>query len=209
MQHNNSPIPDGGAPTRNRPFGLDLREPFTHLDGFDGHQQRRLSALRGQFADEESYDRLVAGDPLVYEVYEMHRPKIAGELLSGISIIHPGQVGDEFYMTKGHFHTVRATSEIYYCLHGRGYLLMQTEEGDWAAEEFYTGRVVYVPPHWAHRSVNTGKDDDLVTFFSYPANAGHDYATIEQRGFRKLIVSKNGSAVIVENPRWLAGDGGR
>lgn len=209
MPHNDLPIPVGGAPTRDRPFGLDLRGPFTHLDGFDRHQQRRLSALRGQFADEESYNRMVVDDPLVYEVYEVHRPEIAGELLHGISIVRPGKVGDEFYMTKGHFHRLRATSEIYHCLLGRGYLLMQTEEGDCAAEEFYRGRVVYVPPNWAHRSINTGEDEDLVTFFSYPGNAGHDYATIEQYGFRKTIVSKNGSAVIVDNPRWAAADGRR
>lgn len=209
MQGNNVLISDRGAPTRNRPFGLDLKEPFTHPAGFDGHLQRRLSTLRGQFADEDSYDRLMVRDPLVYEVYEMHRPEVVGELLHGISIVHPGQVGDEFYMTKGHFHSVRATAEIYHCLRGRGYLLMETEAGDWAAEEFYPGRVVYVPPNWAHRSVNTGKDEALVTFFSYPGNAGHDYATIEERGFRKIIVSKNGGAVILDNPRWLAGNDGR
>jgi glucose-6-phosphate isomerase len=171
--------------------------------------QRRLSSLSGQFTDEDSYNRLVARDPLVYEVYEMRRPEVVGELLHGMSIVHPGQVGDEFYMTKGHFHSVRATAEIYYCLQGRGYLLMETEAGDWAAEEFYPGRVVYVPPNWAHRSVNTGKDEALVTFFSYPGNAGHDYATIEERGFRKIIVSKNGGAVILDSPRWLAGNDGR
>jgi len=39
---------------------------------------------------------------------------VAGELLFGVSIVHPGKVGNEFYMTKGHFHTVLETAEIYH-----------------------------------------------------------------------------------------------
>ena len=31
------------------------------------------------------------------------RPEVAGELLHGVSVIHPGVVGNEFFMTKGHF----------------------------------------------------------------------------------------------------------
>jgi glucose-6-phosphate isomerase len=44
---------------------------------------------------------------------------------------------------------------------------------------------------------------DLVTFFVYPADAGHDYGSIEKQGFRKLIVEQDGRPAIVDNPRWL------
>ena len=107
-------------------------------------------------------------------------------------------------MTKGHFHSVRATAEIYYCLHGSGVLLMENAEGDWAAETLTPGRVVYVAPYWAHRSINTGQSEDLVTFFVYPGHAGHDYATIEQRGFRKRVIARGGGFEVVDNPVWLA-----
>lgn len=125
----------------------------------------------------------------------------SGELLHGISIVHPGKVGDEYYMTKGHFHTVLETAEVYVCLSGQGAMVMETPEGDWAVEWLAPGRVLYVPPRWAHRSVNTGPDD-LITLFAYPGHAGHDYGTIEQQGFRKLIVERDGAAVVVDNPRW-------
>lgn len=69
-------------------------------------------------------------------------------------------------------------------------------------EEFRPGRVVYVTPGWAHRSINFSEHEDLVTFFVYPSHAGHDYATIESRGFRKLILHEAGGCRIADNPRW-------
>lgn len=186
-----------------RPFGFNLIGPCAPPVTFDAHIERRLSALRGQFSHQEAYARLLVSDPLIYEVYEMRRPEVAGELMHGISIVHPGRVGEEFYMTKGHFHSVRATAEIYYCLRGHGILLMENEVGDWAAETLTPGRVLYVSPGWAHRSINTGDADDLVTFFVYPGHAGHDYATIEQRGFRKLILARGERFEIVDNPLWF------
>lgn len=155
--------------------------------------------MQDQFADRSAYQALLeAGNPLLYEVYEHRRPEIAGELLSGLSVVHPGRVGDEFYMTKGHYHSVRATAEIYHCLEGSGVLLMENESGETAVEAFVPGRIVYVTPGWAHRSVNTGKDD-LVTFFVYPGNAGHDYAAIASSGFRKRVVDLHGEVTIIDN----------
>jgi glucose-6-phosphate isomerase len=51
--------------------------------------------------------------------------------------------------------------------------------------------------------VNTSSDEDLVTFFVYPGNAGHDYGSIEKQGFRKLVVERDGQAEVIDNPRWL------
>ena len=158
----------------------------------------------GQYLDQDAYNKMLGeGDSLLYEVYELKRPEVAGEILHGISIVHPGKVGDEFYMTKGHYHTVLDTAEIYYTLMGEGYMVMETPEGDWAVEKLSPGSVLYVPPRWAHRSVNIGSEEDLVLFFAYPGDAGHNYATIETQGFRKLILDKDGKVEIVDNPRWL------
>ncbi|MGW8250478.1 MAG: glucose-6-phosphate isomerase [Anaerolineales bacterium] len=174
---------------------------------FDNHIIRRLSAMSGQYLDQDAYQRLLAADDSVlYEVYELRRPETAGELLHGISIVHPGKVGNEFYMTKGHFHTVLDTAEVYYCLRGQGFMVMETPEGEWAVEPLAPQKVLYVPPRWAHRSVNTSLDEDLVTFFVYPGNAGHDYGSIESQGFRKLVTESEGSPQIVDNPRWLPPD---
>lgn len=187
------------------PFTFEVSIADAILSHYDNHIQRRLSSMKGQFLDQAAYDALLATeDVLLYEVYEIRRPEVAGELLHGLSIVHPGKVGDEYYMTKGHFHTVLETAEVYYCLKGQGLMVMETPEGEWAVEPLRPHTVLYVPPRWAHRSVNTSLSEDLVTFFVYPGHAGHDYRTIESQGFRKLVVERGGQPQIVDNPRWLS-----
>lgn len=187
------------------PFTFDLVFPQALPSKFDNLLVRRLSSMKGQFADQQAYTaQLEKENVVLYEVYELQRPEQAGELLHGISIVHPGKVGDEYFMTKGHFHTVLETAEIYQCLKGEGVMVMETPEGDWSVEELCPRKILYVPPRWAHRSVNTGSQVDLVTFFVYPGNAGHDYGTIETQGFRKLVLEVNGQPQIADNPRWLA-----
>jgi glucose-6-phosphate isomerase len=174
------------------------------LSQHDNHIVRRLSSMKNQFLDQDTYNRMLAADDqALYEVYEIHRPEVAGELLHGLSIVHPGKVGEEYFMTKGHFHTILDTAEVYYCLRGHGFMVMETPEGEWSVEPLSPQKVLYVPPRWAHRSVNASPDEDLVTFFVYPGDAGHDYGSIEKQGFRKLVVEHDGADRIVDNPRWL------
>jgi len=200
-----TPLTERGKLMKTVPYSFDIHAPDFIPSTYDNHIKRNLSAMEGQFLDQEAYQTLLAeGDRQLYEVYELKRPEIAGELLHGISITHPGKVGDEYNMTKGHFHTVLETSEVYYCLKGQGYMVMETPEGEWAVEALYPGRVLYVLPRWAHRSVNTGSGEDLITLFVYPGNSGHDYGTIESQGFRKLVVEMDGQPAIVDNPRWQA-----
>lgn len=185
------------------PFSFSLESSSFIPDAYDNHIQRRLSNMKGQYLDQEAYQRQLAEeDRVLYQVYEIKRPEVEGEILHGISIVHPGKVGDEFFMTKGHFHTVLDTAEIYFTLKGRGLMVMENPEGEFAVEELAEGRVLYVPPRWAHRSVNVGSDEDLVMFFAYPGHAGHDYGTIETQGFKKLVVDKGSGPEIVDNPRW-------
>jgi glucose-6-phosphate isomerase, archaeal len=184
---------------KSRPYGYALFQLDRRQSEFDNHIQRRLSALRNQFADQKACQAMIdGGDPVIYEVFENHRPNVAGELLSGLSVVHAGSVGNEYFMTKGHYHAVRDTAEIYYCLQGKGCLVMENEAGDSVVEELSPDRIVYVTPRWAHRSINTGAED-LVTFFVYPGNAGHDYATIEATGFRKRVINLVGIPEILDS----------
>ena len=107
------------------PYTFDLNAPDFVPGRYDNHIRRTLTSMRGQYRDTAAYDALLAvEDTLLYEVYELQRPHVAGELLHGISIVHPGQVGDEYFMTKGHFHTVLETAEVYHCLKGEGVMVM-------------------------------------------------------------------------------------
>ena len=165
--------------------------------------KRYLSQMKGMFADEQAFNALMEkGDPLVYEFHGLPVPETDGDLAFGCSILYPGKVGDEYYFTKGHFHTILETGEVYYCLKGHGYMLLENPEGDWSAQELTAGKAVYVPKRYAHRSINVSSEEPLVTFFVFRADAGHDYGTIETKGYRKLLVEKDGEPTIIDNPNW-------
>jgi glucose-6-phosphate isomerase len=165
--------------------------------------KRPLSALKKIFNDQQAADAILAnGDPLVYEFYDLHMPEREGALAFGSSIVYPGTVGKEFHMTKGHFHTIIDTAEVYYCLSGYGMMMMESPEGDIEYQEMRPGQAVYVPGRYAHRSINLSLTETLVTFFVFRADAGHDYGTIEERGFRKLVVAEGDGYAVVDNPSW-------
>lgn len=165
--------------------------------------KRYLSDMVDMYYDKPKAQKILKSEnPLIYEFYEMGIPETPGDIAFGTSIVYPGKVGNEYYMTKGHFHTILDTAEIYYCLQGHGYMLMETPEGEWDAQEMTPGKAVYVPKRWAHRSINVSPTETLITFFAFRADAGHDYGTIETKGFRKMIVEKEGEPVIIDNPRW-------
>ncbi|NCD32484.1 MAG: cupin domain-containing protein [Spartobacteria bacterium] len=164
--------------------------------------KRYLSNMKDMYCDADEAGRMCEQeDVLVYRFAELGFEEEEQDLLFGTSIVYPGKVGDEYFMTKGHFHTKLDLAEVYYCLSGEGYMLMETPEGEWNAAPMKAGEAVYVPGRWAHRSVNTGSEP-LVTFFVFRADAGHDYGTIETKGYRKLIVERDGKPVVIDNPKW-------
>jgi glucose-6-phosphate isomerase, archaeal len=184
--------------------GTSFIPPFSaHIDldeglmtDFTSRTERKASSMRGHYADKAALERLIAdGDPLHYEVLEKPVPEEYGHLMYCISRLLPGTVGEEYYMTKGHYHQVLQTGELYLCLRGTGYMLMKTKDGAFHAEPMSRGGMVYVPPYWAHRTVNTGKDI-LVSFCAYNAEAGHNYGDIETEGFVKRVLRVDGAPLI-------------
>ena len=160
------------------------------------HSVRRASVMRGYYKDEAALEALIAGgDPIHYETFEAEVPEEYGHLIYGLSTLCAGLVGEECFMTKGHYHTILETGEIYVCLRGEGYMLMKTQDGQTRAEKMVRGGLVYVPPYWAHRSINTG-DEPLTTLFIYPADAGHNYGDITEEGFPKRVFKRNGEVIL-------------
>jgi len=188
----------------------DMKTPmsiaFDLVTGLSPHREplrRELSKMKGMFADDEAFKLMCeSGDPIVYEFYDLECPAESGEIAFGTSITYPGKVGDEYFMTKGHFHSILETAEVYYCLRGHGYMMMENPDGDWEARELSPGVAVYVPVRYAHRSINVSPDEPLITFFAFRGDAGHDYGTIDTKGFRKRIVERDGKPEIVDNPEW-------
>jgi len=163
---------------------------------------RRVSDVAGVYQDRAAAERLAGGEnPIVYQVFNVPVPEERGHLQHCVSVIYPGKVGAEYHMTKGHFHAHRATGEIYLGLQGEGKLLLQDEGGKVEVLEMAPGSISYIPPHWAHRTVNTGAAP-LVFFAVYPGEAGHDYGTIEDKGFARLVVERGGKPAVVPNPNY-------
>lgn len=178
---------------------------FDLKDGFSKTAQttkRYLSQMKEMFCDRKAAeDILEEEDPLVYEFHELGCPERPGDLAFGTTILYPGKIGEEYYFTKGHFHTILETAEVYYTLGGEGYMVMENPEGDCIEMPLSKGRAVYVPRRYAHRTVNTGHTP-LVLFYTFAADAGHDYGTIETKGYHRLVVERNGEPAIVSNPNW-------
>lgn len=182
------------------PFGRDIDLENGIIEGASEKWTRYLSDMKNMYQNREAVEEILdSEDPLLYEVYEISVPKESGQLLHCTTILYPGKVGNEYYMTKGHYHERRDTAESYLCLSGRGYLLTQTEDGGSDALRMVPGRLVYIPPYWAHRTVNTG-DEPFVFFGVYPGDAGHDYGSIEEIGFPKIILEEDGETVVRKNP---------
>ncbi len=164
--------------------------------------KRSLSQMKEMFYDTDAAEAILKeSDPLIYEFHELGAPERAGDLAFGTTILYPGCVGDEYYMTKGHFHTILETAEVYYTLSGEGYMVMENPEGDTMELPLRTGEALYVPRRYAHRSVNTG-DQPLVMFYTFGADAGHDYGTIETKGYHRLIVKREDKPTVIDNPKW-------
>ena len=108
--------------------------------------KRTLSQMKSMFFDTKAADEILKNeDPVIYEWHELGCPERAGDLAFGTTILYPGKVGNEYYMTKGHFHTILETAEVYYMLDGEGYMVMENPEGDTIEMPLKKGEVVYVP----------------------------------------------------------------
>lgn len=155
--------------------------------------ERRLSELQDAFADRVAYRAaLSAGDPVIYAVAKLAPAQGEGALNLALNRIHPGQIGREYYLTKGHFHAWRAAGEYYIGLQGEGVMLLE----DAARTEsqmvpLQPHSAVYVPGYTAHRTINVGKEP-LVYLTIFPAEAGNDYTPIAEHNFAQVMIAVDG-----------------
>ena len=179
------------------PFGVEIDLDTGKMPDATNHLIRRAADMKGYYNDEAALERLVneQENPVHYEVFEKPVPEQQGQLMFCISALQPGLVGAECFMTKGHYHTKVETAETYLCLRGKGYMMMKTSGGEWRAEPMTRGRMVYVPPYWAHRSINTGIEP-LVSYCVYPGDAGHNYGDIATEGFPQRVYLRDGRDTI-------------
>ena len=172
----------------------DEKNIFTQYSGYD---ERRLSDMKGYFQQEEVRQRMEEQDnPIVYRVYKQDVPLTEGELLHCITIIEPGHVGGELFMTKGHYHLNEACAEIYYGQKGKGLLIMQ--KGDETKTiEMLPGTVAYIPAGWGHRTINLSQAEPFVFFSVWPAQSGYNYQRAIDEPFQKKVVADGDSYQLI------------
>ena len=178
-------------------------DPLTGIIAGRAPTSRYLVDVGAVFADRQAYTQLVVKNPLVYEVTQVEEHNGDGQVHYGLGIIYPGKVGSEYFMTKGHLHEWRSAAEVYIGLRGRGMMLLEDERtGECQAVPLAANSTVYVPGYTAHRTVNVG-DEPLVYWGILSSAAGHDYGTVGERNFRKVIVEKDGRPVVMDRDEFL------
>jgi glucose-6-phosphate isomerase, archaeal len=191
--------------TLTEPVRLTIRPEAGVLAGSNERYEKRVRELAGVYRDEAAFAALAVtpGDQVAYWVESNTTQRDAGGLITGLSVLSPGRVGEEYFMTRGHLHVRAECGETYLGVTGAGVMLLDSLDGRSHAIEISPGEAVYVPGGWVHRSVNVG-GDLLVTLFCYPADAGQDYELIRRAGgMSQLVVASAAGWTTRPNPDHL------
>jgi glucose-6-phosphate isomerase len=122
---------------------------------------------------------LLKKDAVVYETFT----KSDSPMKYTLTVVHPGTVGKEFFMTKGHVHGNK-TEEFYILLEGKGKLVLQ-KAGKVRVVDLKKGKIALIKPGEAHRLVNTG-NKDLKVHTIYHEDSRPNYSV----KFRKIFMKK-------------------
>jgi len=158
---------------------------------------KTLGDLAKIFHDSAAYARL---DP-TREIYRVRAwtpvaPGTEGGLFWGVTVLQPGKVGDEYFMTHGHFHANATRAEYYATVSGSGVLIrMDVQRSTWG-EAMAAGSLHYIRGENAHRVANTG-NVPLVFWACWGSDAGYDYGTIAERGFGARLLERDGQPAFV------------
>ncbi len=182
------------------PVGVNIDPKSGEVQPATGRYAKRVGELRSIYQESPTPDS--ADDrALAYEVIEYRAE--GSDIIFGTTIMQPGKVGAEYFMTRGHFHVRPDRGEVYYTQSGEGLLLLESRSGESRVVEMKPGICAFIPPDWGHRSINTGSEK-LVFVWVCTADAGHDYGQIMTRGMRSIVVARDGKPAVVPNPKWSA-----
>lgn len=170
-----------------RPVGITPENYPEFISKSSEHLTRKGSDLIGYFKETPEPDRVI------YEVYEA---ETEGHTKLALTVLKPGKIGNEFHMTKGHFHEDEKAGEVYISIKGQGMVIMQTKDGQTDEITLLPGAAAYIPPGWAHRTINTGQEE-FIMLAIYPETSGHDYGPIQEKGFIKRVIEQDGQVQVV------------
>lgn len=174
------------------PVAIQINPETGRMSDETGRYRKDLASLRHLFSDQIACDAMLASGTEV-PVYEVVEYRQAGsDLIFGTTTIEPGQVGGEYFMTRGHFHQRNDLGEVYNTTSGDGLLLLRSRDFQTRTLIMRPDSSAFIPPGWAHRSVNVGKVP-LVFFWCCDPATGTDYGDIAEHGMGLRAFDEAGS----------------
>jgi len=162
------------------------------------HRTKHLDQLEGVFKDKDAFNQM-NGKEIVYEVdaFQPIEEGTEGGLFFGLTYLYPGTVGNEYFMTQGHYHKKGNRSEYYWGIEGEGILLLMDKKGKTWSENISPGSLHYIPGFTAHRVINTGSK--ILHFGAcWPSDAGYNYDAIKTEGFGIQVKKINNKPVLIQ-----------
>jgi glucose-6-phosphate isomerase, archaeal len=149
---------------------------------FERHRSkpRRLKDVGKWYKDKDAVEGILRseGNRVIYETFTDKFSPIDLTL----TVVHPGVIGKEFHMTKGHVHR-KLTPEFYILLEGKGKLVIQKNE--MKVIELKKGEIALIPKGYAHRLVNDGRKDLKVLTIYDQASRPDYHIRFRKRFFRR------------------------
>lgn len=184
---------------------MKIIEPTTFQDFISGDlKSETLTTYYKKIKDTavvyRNIEAALASEEMAYYVTsELHNsPTDNKEALNwGITCMYPVLIDNECCMTRGHFHVDTEYPEYYLCTAGDGHLLCWDGEGQVLAYHLTVGTLQYIDGRLAHRLINTG-DEIFKVVACWADPAGHDYQSIEDKGFPVRAFKVNGQLEWVE-----------
>jgi len=142
---------------------------------------RKLGDMKNHFQDKEEVKKILneGKNPLIYTVY---RKDLDDKKNLSLTLMKPGKIGKEFFMTKGHRHD-KPHKELYVLVKGKGKLILQDIDDNVKVINLKKGKEIKIPGDSAHRLVNAGKETLEVITIDFK-DVGKDYST----EFKKRIL---------------------
>lgn len=196
-----SPVHPAEAPVSSSELvapAVSIAWPFGRMAGEPVSESHKTIADLAKIFRDRSAQNSLDPDREVYRVrwWSPVAPGTEGGLFWGVTILQPGRVGDEYFMTHGHFHANPTRAEFYATVSGNGMLLrMDAARRTWA-EPMTPGALHYIRGEHAHRVANIGSEP-LVFWACWGSDAGYDYGTIVERGFSARLLDRKGSPALV------------
>lgn len=160
-----------------RSYGKTIRKFEKH-----GSKKRKFKDVAKWYSDKKAVEKELKknGNKVIYETFTEEDSPMDLTL----TVVHPGTIGKEYYMTKGHIHGAN-NPEFYILLKGNGKLLIQKTRENPKVITLKKGKITLIPKGYAHRLINVGRKK-LKVLTIYSENSRPNYnVKFKKRFFRK------------------------